>query len=55
MNEPGHLRRLYSESTTTSAASGEPGDISRGAVGEDPQPQLRTVETRLLYRTPTPG
>jgi signal transduction histidine kinase/ActR/RegA family two-component response regulator len=54
MNEPGSPRR-HSESTTTSAASAEPGDISRGTLSEDPQPQVRAVETRLLYENANTG
>jgi len=50
MNEPGRLRQEHSDATTTSGASGEPGDISR-----DPQPQVRAVETRLLYENANTG
>ena len=55
MNEPGGFRHRHSESITTSVASAEPGDISRGALSEDPQPQVRAVETRLLYENANTG
>ena len=33
----------------------ESGDISRGTLTEDPQPQVRAVETRLLYENANTG
>jgi len=54
MNEPGRLSRRHSESTTTSAAAAESG-ILRGTLSEDPEPQTRAVETRLLYENANTG
>ena len=55
MNEPGRFSRRHSESTKTSAAAAESGDISRGTLSEDLQPQVRAVETRLLYENANTG
>jgi len=55
MNEPGRFRRRHSESTTPSAASAESGGISQGTLSEDLQPQVRAVETRLLYENANTG
>jgi len=40
---------------TTSAASAESGDIALGTLSEDLQPQVRAVETRLLYENANTG
>jgi signal transduction histidine kinase/ActR/RegA family two-component response regulator len=55
MNESGRFHRRHAESTTTSTASGDAGDISRDALGEDPKPQVRAEETRLLYENANTG
>ena len=39
----------------TSAAAAESGDIRRGTLSEDLQPQVRAVETRLLYENANTG